>query len=238
MLVPEKQTVYPEYMPDELVRVRRESRQDQLLGYLRQHSDLRILDLRPALSEAKAKNRIYHRTDTHWNDVGAFTAYQAIVRALGEDFPEMQPLPATEFEVVPSRTHAGDLAVMLGLHATLTEEELNLRPRAPLQARLADGSAVSKSTVGNPGQYVSERKGEGLPRLVMLSDSFATVFIPFLAEHFSRGVYRWDIKTSPSIDAERSALIEAERPNIVILEMVERFLMTPPPTSFSGRAQQ
>ena len=39
-----------------------------------------MLDLRPALREAKAKEQVYYKTDTHWNWRGAFAAYRVIAR--------------------------------------------------------------------------------------------------------------------------------------------------------------
>ena len=82
------------------IRVGAETRTDALVRYLRDHSTVPVLDLRPALREARTRERIYHRTDTHWNDRGAFVAYDAIIRALGVAGP---PVPRAAFEapVVP-----------------------------------------------------------------------------------------------------------------------------------------
>ena len=56
-------------MPPTIATVGAMSRTDQLCGSL---NDLGILvDLRPALLAAKARERIYFKTDTHWNDRGA-----------------------------------------------------------------------------------------------------------------------------------------------------------------------
>ncbi|MDT5295030.1 MAG: alginate O-acetyltransferase complex protein AlgJ [Acidobacteriota bacterium] len=213
---PEKQTIYPEHLPDGLIRVREESRQDQLIRYLKeQHSDIHIVDLRPALREAKTANQVYFRTDTHWNDLGAFAAYRALAAELGRDFKAIHPLSASdvEFYDVP---RSGDLAGMLGLRGVLTEAGVNLRLKQP-HARF-EGNCF------DPGQCVSEKDDAALPRLVMYRDSFSSYMLACVAEHFSRAVYVWDIewKLSP-------ALIEAERPDVVVLEMVERNLMLPPP---------
>jgi hypothetical protein len=58
----------------------------------------------------------------------------------------------------------------------------------------------------------------------MYRDSAAAFFIHPLAEHVGRGVYVWD--TSWSFSTE---LLERERPDVLMLEMVERHLMKPPP---------
>jgi len=63
-----------------------------------------------------------------------------------------------------------------------------------------------------------ERDDAKLPRAVMFRDSYATHLIPFLSEYFQRIVYVWRYHFD-------RALIERERPDVVIEEMVERRLM-------------
>ena len=77
VIAPDKHVIYPEYMP-ETIRRAAISRIDQLVSDLRQHSTVRVVDLRQALLAAKTRERLYHRTDTHWNDRGAFVGYQTI----------------------------------------------------------------------------------------------------------------------------------------------------------------
>jgi hypothetical protein len=60
----------------------------------------------------------------------------------------------------------------------------------------------------------------GLPRAVILRDSMAIPLIPLLSENFSRVVY----VESRKLDR---ALIEREKPAIVIEELVERSLHAP-----------
>jgi hypothetical protein len=60
----------------------------------------------------------------------------------------------------------------------------------------------------------------GLPRAVILRDSMAVPLIPLLSENFSRVLYVENRKL------ERS-LIEREKPDIVIEELVERSLHAP-----------
>lgn len=215
--VPEKQTVYPELMPDGLTRARGASRQDQLVGHLKSRPRVRVADLRPALSEAKAATQVYQVTDTHWNHVGGFAAYTALARELGRDFVGVRPVPLSEYEVTQEK-HSGDLAGLLGLRGVIWESRPRPRLRATPRARF-DGDCGGEVTV-----CASEAEGEGLPRVLMYRDSAAAFFIPFLAEHVARGVYVWD--TSWKFSTE---LLERERPDVVVLEMVERRLMEKPP---------
>ena len=56
VIAPDKQMIYPEYMPDTLRRLRDDFRADQLIAYMaRTTPDFQILDLRPPLIAAKPK---------------------------------------------------------------------------------------------------------------------------------------------------------------------------------------
>jgi hypothetical protein len=213
VIAPEKHTVYPEYVPDAFRRMQQVSRLDQLVRYMKERSDVEILDLRQALFEAKSRERLYHRTDSHWNEYGAFVGYQRITSELRKFSPQIRPLAESDFELVREQSNEMDLAAQLGLDDVLTEENLRLRPRRPsLEFRL------------NPDikYVVSEDKQNGLPRLVMFRDSFSNNLIPFLDQNFSRAVYVWNY----GFDTH---LIETERPAFVIQEIVERYLLNDPP---------
>jgi alginate O-acetyltransferase complex protein AlgJ len=213
VLAPDKHTIYEEMMPDTIRRLHDEWRFDRLAEYLREHSTVHVLDLGPALVEAKAHERIFHRTDTHWNDRGAFVGYEQIMRRLGAMQPGLQPLPRAAFDAQTTMTQGRDLAAMLGLAAAMSEEDLTLAPRQRRCARVVEESV--RDSKGAAARYVTECDKPGLPRAVIYRDSFTTTLIPFLSEHFSRAVYLWEHDVDPS-------LIKRERPDVVIHEWVGR----------------
>ena len=88
-IAPDKHIIYAEHMPATIARVGEVSRADQLFTAL-QDTGLAV-DVRPSLFEARGRERIYHRTDTHWNDRGALAAYQRIIGAVGARAPATPP---------------------------------------------------------------------------------------------------------------------------------------------------
>lgn len=219
-VAPDKHSIYPEYMPDHIGRVG-ESRLDQLIRYLKENSEVEVLDLRPALLSAKDRHPLYYKTDTHWNDYGAFLAYQEISRAISKTLPAIRPFLESDFQVVTEQTQGKDLAGMLGLADVLLETTVSLRPLKPFQA-MSSGRPLDRGVIEGVATFASEQKDRPLPRMVMERDSFANHLIPFLAEDFSRAVYYWDGEFQTS-------LIEQERPDIFLDEIVERKLMAAPP---------
>jgi alginate O-acetyltransferase complex protein AlgJ len=215
VISPDKHLVYPEFMP---VAIRRAtiSRIDQLVTYLDQHSTVRVLDLRPALLQAKAQERIFHRTDTHWNDRGAFVGYQQILDALAPSVPGLTHTSRAHFEPRAVMSEGLDLAGMLGLTHSLAEDDLVLVPRHPPAARILEPSQPDRRLMH--ARIVTETADRG-PRAVIFMDSFGAGLVRFLSEHFSRAVYLWQTNVDPKT-------IREERPRVVIHEWVGRRLST------------
>jgi hypothetical protein len=226
VILPHKDTVYPEFMPRSYTKVRPQSRMDQFLDYMKVHSRVPIIDVREDILEARKRELLYDLTDSHWNARGAYVAYTRIAQALAAWFPEMRVPQRSEFRDVANVGPGGDLAVMLGLSAELPENRLGLEPLVPRHARVT--SEVFPLPAGWAPYRITlatQRDDATLPRAVMFRDSFADHLIPFLSEHFSRIIYIWDRDFD-------HGLVLREQPSVVIQEMVERSLQGPLPIDF------
>ena len=224
VVAPNKQTIYPEYLPDYLQKDRGQSRLQQLVAYLKTHSDLSILDLSAVLAEEKKRHRIYHVTDTHWNDRGAYAAYRAIMDRVGRWFPEASVTQNKIIETENVLGPGGDLAGMLDMADTMSEERpvLKMQPTTcspEIKQALADFWKTPADQVGS-APLVTTCDASKL-RAVVFRDSFFETIIPFIAEDFNRIVYIW----KPYDHATMKELIAQQKPQIVIEEMVERLLI-------------
>lgn len=216
VIPPDKQTIYGEMLPSEFTRLGPQSRLDQLLGRLRQtHSPVRVVDLRPALLDGKQFHRLYHKTDTHWNDYGAFAAYPAIISAVNAALPAAHLVPQPISDFIPRSTpHSGDLARYMNLYYEYNEDWLQLVRRTPFPPIV---------TPENPYLPITTR---GLdphaPSLFMIHDSYTLYLSQFLGPHFSRVCWQWTtILNSP--------LVLDFKPDVVIDEFLERTLYLPVP---------
>src|ERR1700752_218125 len=135
VIAPDKATIYPEDIPHELNRVGAATRVDQLVTYLGRHSDFRVVDVRGALREAKARAPVYEPLDSHWNDYGTWVVYRLIVDRIGARLPGMTPAPLGSFDAVRTNGIGNDLALVLSLGSLLPGERLNFIPRDPRRAR-------------------------------------------------------------------------------------------------------
>lgn len=215
VIAPDKHMIYPEFMPTSLHRMRPDYRADQLIAYMRAHSRVDIVDLRPAVIAAKSSDLLYHRYDTHWNDRGGLVGYRQIANRLREWWPSLQPLRRADFDESAS-VPSGDKTTMLGL---TDEGKINM-PGLVLRRGWAHRivEPVRPDPYGEDGRVVTEIPGSPLPRAVMFRDSFAGRLMPYLSEHFSRIVYLWENDFDPEV-------VRQERPQIVIQEYVARHLL-------------
>ncbi len=220
-VVPEKYTIYPEHLPGWTGKPAQPSPYDRVVAALA-GSGVTLIDLRPALRAAKAHDRVYYKTDSHWNYLGAMVGYDLIMREVQRALP-----PGRMPQIVPAQRpayvagvdyYSGDLVGMLGLPGRIREDDV-----APLGTIFADSASRCARRVDPPPfrestTYVCDRPG--LPRAVVFRDSMAIPLIPMLAENFARVVFI-------SNRAFDTALIEREKPDVVIEEMVERALHSP-----------
>jgi alginate O-acetyltransferase complex protein AlgJ len=213
-IAPDKHVIYGEEMPSTLARVGDRSRADQLFTAL-QDTGLAV-DVRPAVFDAKSRERVYQQTDTHWNDRGALPAYQQIITAVRARVPRTPPAwMRSDFDPVDRTIEGLDLAGMMGLTRVLREVDLTLVPTRARRARVIEPAGAQPTD--EEGRLVTVIDDPSLPRAVIFRDSFVSPLVPFLSEHFSRAVYLWQ----NDFDA---GVVETEHPDVVIQEIVGRHL--------------
>lgn len=152
-------------------------------------------------------------TDSHWNDLGAYLAYEALVDRIGPAWPGR-------------RVGRRDLS----FHETVSIGDLGskLRPERAgivLRARLDRPAArlVDDNHVRNHGRMaVFECEVAPPSTCLLFGDSWSYSTILFLAESFRRLVFFHRVNV---VDAEP---IRAERPDLVLTLLTERFVTALP----------
>ena len=222
VVAPDKQTIYPEELPDWVTKIRPQTKLDQFYAYMRAHSTVPVLDLREVIRNGKKTCPTYFQTDTHWNFFGGFLAYQELMRTLAKQRTGLEPLPFSSFTLTNQLRPGMDLATILGLSMAESNTYLLLpKPELPqFTVKLAppDHPKDPKYTIN------SQAKG----RVVIFQDSFALAWISFLAYNFNQVTYLWQ----NDLDF---VWIEREKPDIVVSEMVERFFNTTDPKKLMAK---
>lgn len=244
VLAPTKAFVYPEYLPASLRKVRGQTRYEQLSRYLQEYADIHFVDLLPPLLEAKTRSAsplLFYKTDFHWNFFGAFIAYKAMMAEMGRFFPQydFRSPELTDFEVNIDKHWAHRrFLFMLGLPVALhrNEQYITLKPRPgglydgaqdlpvegitdiyPEKKKItaADGSSTEARLLLNPQAPI--------PSIALLGDSFLEKCIYFFSANAQRVINYRTVINFPK------ELFHYEQPTIVIQEILNMFILRPPP---------
>lgn len=224
---PDKHTIYPEHLPSWLKPAPGPTKLDQWLAHFHQHSSLQPLDLRPLLLETKKNHPVYMMTDTHWNGLGAYLSYQALIREVSKQVPSVQPLPDDAFTLQPISGYKGDLAVLLGQESNYPELQANVFVPAPTLPKLE----ITETMVHAGKKHVAitrTHNPQGTGTAIVFRDSFGVAWFPLIGLHFRDVIFV----------AQRDfdlALIEKEKPVVVIDQIVERIVNTYDPVEMMAR---
>lgn len=200
---PNKQTIYQEKLPFQLNQ--NTKRLEQLQNHLNKHSTVQIISLEKRLLSEKKQHQLFYKTDTHWNDYGAFLGYTEVIKAISHDFKiAASSLSDYHLTTIP---FTGDITPMINKHSRERSLKLEKKPSSIIDTL---SKAYTFQHYKNDAQDL---------KLIMHCDSFSDAWIPFFNETFNETVF---VRTF-ELDY---ALIEKIQPDIVILEIIERNLMT------------
>jgi len=215
IIPPTKTSIYPEFLPSNIPHLN--SKLTQLINYLEKHSTLRIIDVRNELLIAKEKEQIYYKNDTHWNSKGAFVAYSKLLNIINHDFPKVKPLKREELSFKLFKTNDGDLGGFLMLKNYLNINKYQYFLTNGFQAKnIPKEELYKRFSPYNFHGIIKRNTNQNLPKLLMYRDSYTMSLIPIISENFSESTYLWTYQMTPEI-------IDREKPDIVVLEIVERY---------------
>jgi len=220
-IAPMKQTIYPEHLPDWANVVDEERRYVQLVERLADGSSLEVVDLHGPLHRAAEENRVYHKTDGHWNQLGAHAAYVALIERIRETHPEVPLRGLDWFDVSWEREAVGTITHRLNIGMSTPEELPKLKPRSGthvLRTEFPDGNPLGPLGVLHATQVI-ESDLPSRPKILLLRDSFANDLARFVPESFARTVL-----VHHGYGHFRRRLILEHEPDIVVYEMIERGL--------------
>ena len=207
---PNKHSIYPEFFshsrPEGITRADQLTRIFDSLNATYVFPRDFFLQVKSTLSTP-----LYFETDTHWNSLGAFYAFQLIKQRIQAFFPNVT-FPDIHYDISSRKVHGfGDM----------------LRISHPIKQKnpfctIVDIVPSKGSSAYYNITYESKRTREiqakshdsSLPRALVFRDSFFISLIPFVSPLFSFIDYHWT-----KWDTNR--VLEA-KPNLIIFEMVER----------------
>ena len=175
-------------------------------------------DTRTVLKEQRTQTThdLFYKTDTHWNKLGAYYAYRASMEIIKKDFPALQPVTAQSIDP-GDYTNGGDLTVMMGIEHYPYYQPVDVKFNKTFTV-VDDTSLFNIVTKGR----------KDLPRAIIYRDSFGVALIPYLSNNFSFIRHVWITRRGMNYSKDKRIItidvLLKDRPDIVIIELVERYL--------------
>ena len=213
---PNKHTIYPEFLPYRIKLLQKDtiSRADQVLKYFKEtKSSLKLLDIRSNLISAKKNGILYHKHDSHWNDLGAFLAYRELIPFITQGLDSISPIKSkSDYDISFKNETGGGLLKALGLEndGAFMEENPHFKSKETINIVNGDTKYFPPSTIID----INHNSKNKLTAL-FFRDSFTIALRPFISQHFYKTVYIWggyDYK-----------IVQKVRPDIVVEGNVERY---------------
>ncbi|WP_041522454.1 alginate O-acetyltransferase AlgX-related protein [Gilvimarinus agarilyticus] len=216
-----KHSIYSEQLAD---KPKGDTRLDAFVS-LQVPQDEYLVNSVPYLLARKAHGpELYLQTDSHWNAMGAYYAYQQLIEGLPGDIT-LTPAPDINNFTV---TQGGDLARLLGVERLLRDYNIPAQ-RVPVTGRYFDtgeqhyvgpsypvGSLERAQVFTTPGALNSQR-------VLWLHDSFGSALSPYIHKTFKEVLHQSYFEV---LDDSKKLIdmVRRFKPNIVLVTHAERHL--------------
>lgn len=213
VIVPDKNKIYGENITTlKKLRPDSESRANQLVNYLHQNTKIKVIYLYDVLTLNKPNGLLYYKTDTHWNDFGAFLGYQEIINKIKEHHRNIRPISYNETEY--KSLERGDLTKMLGDNDLIDLTKY----KSPI---IKDFSKCEYNSVDKnlADGFLCHNKNKKR-KVFFLMDSFGTALIRYLNNTFNTVKYEWRYGNMINEDLQYIK----NNSDIIIFEQAERYL--------------
>lgn len=219
-VAPNKNTLYGKYMPDRFEAGSGEGNLEHLIAEMKKQK-VHYVDLRTPLR--KGKNQVYHKLDTHWNNLGASIACETLLDYFGKDHIHYE-----NESYLWKKNFSGDLQGMLFPKSRKkdwnaiydrpwTYEYVN-NVTSTEQMEIQTENQTQKDDQKNAVKE-KQKKQKRHKSLVMYRDSFGNALVPFMAQEYLKGYFTKEVPYDLS-------LVDAYKADDVMIELAQRQIPT------------
>lgn len=223
MLVPSKVSIYPEFLPmaDETVPL---TPVDIVANYINKHTDVTVYNSKNILLRGKDEGQIYHKTDTHWNQLGSYIAYKGLYDVMKQqEIISGDPISVTFY----AGKYRGEFSAMLGYSKILPAEN------TPIAQWTQSFYIVDSGSQFDAAKAIQKEMNPSFDCAILFNDSapikktlqiygdsqmqVGRMFPCYLAESFSE-VFNFAIRDiSPLVD-------DVSDPDVIVYSCSERYI--------------
>ncbi len=220
IMCPNPVTVYSEYQYDGIPTEPAQTPTSQLVEKLSGIDGVIVPDMRQIMGEHKDEG-IFFKTDTHWSELGAYYAYEAMMTEVLKYSDTAILRTLDEFEQETLTVKGGDMSEMLYVWG-IEEEATFLNPKFEqtgdyYTAKREQGKKVAGY---HADQYPSSSSnGTNAPTAYFIGDSYGVYLLPYVGMGFSNVFVNRGVLWNYDLDYDK---IEQEKPDYVIFCFTER----------------
>lgn len=208
IVIPNKTFIYSQHLPDYVVS---NPQRFNTISKLKSLERMHILDLYSVLKNTEEK--VFLKNDTHWNGVGAYIAYKAIIEFINENTSFDFDIKEDIKEILVKEAQVGDITGMLGVQNVCVDEN-NI-------VVFEESSVIVHQKPDFEGLHIPDYTNQnGSGRIMLIHDSFAQAKLAeYLAESFQEIKTFWGFAFK-GYEKE----IEKINPDLILIEMVDRHI--------------
>lgn len=208
---PNKNTVYPENMPFNYIPSESKDNLERISEKLADREY--FLDMKNVLLSAESNIPLYHKTDTHWNNLGAYVGHVGIMNKLGRESCSS----GTSWHSENNRL--GDIAAMIYPSEKAKDTQIynDYEFKYSYLGHFRGLDDISINTQN------SERNGQ----LTMFRDSYGEAILPYMAECFESAEFLRSVPYNISTLSDRTLIIEIVERNLGNLQKYAPVMSAP-----------
>jgi len=198
MLCTDKESIYPEYYPDFVIKGQEPTSLDAVVDYISANTNIDFFCVKERLLKEKENWLLYPKIGNmqelcHNNETGSFIVYQELMNRINKYFPNIKPFTFDDVYIT---------YLINGLSNVNLKQEKNFKEIEP---RFFDDAVEF------------ENEDLSLPTLLLICDSYADWFKNCIPQHFGRTImHHWYTL------ARLEEYIDLYKPDIVVFESAER----------------
>ncbi len=222
-IIPTPMHVYPELVPDRIPLNTGITRTEQFETVAAQAGAV-VINLYDLFTEHKNDEyKIYHKTDTHWTQYGAYLGYCELMKYISSAWPDAVPRSLDEVEFYKKEVLLGDLAPLaeIGTNTPLRENATFMRllfdTEFDVKLFSPGTNCLNHDLISSARITKNNRADKNLPRVYILRDSFGSPIYSLVSDAFEsadwRGMWNYDFnkKDISAFDPDYLIYIITER---------------------------
>lgn len=233
-VAPNSHTIYREMMPEWAAKANTSPNINYLLHQAK--DDNTLIDLSKLIISHKNSSQtpLYYKTDTHWNELGAWYGYEALKNKISITDPSLKWLDRNNIKFKYNERNGGDLSRFLRISPFIkdTEVAVEIKPNSKLHITdwlgktIRDGDLSDRQENMTHELIINSSNALNNKKVLWLRDSFGIALYPYMNATFSTLMQK-HYKEVLEDPCQLKRAIREFKPDLVIITVVERNSLSP-----------